>query len=56
MPRTIHPGANIIIKFADDTVVVGLISEHNKTAYLEEKEVLSAWCRPEGHYTPLRLK
>lgn len=37
--------SNIIVKFADDTVVVGLISSNNEMAYLEEVERLSSWCK-----------
>ena len=37
--------SNSIIKFADDTVVVGLISENNEKAYLEEVADLSLWCQ-----------
>ncbi|KAK3548628.1 hypothetical protein QTP70_015946, partial [Hemibagrus guttatus] len=33
-----------ITKFADDTVVVGLISDNNKTAYLEDSRNLENWC------------
>ncbi|KAK3516298.1 hypothetical protein QTP70_009420 [Hemibagrus guttatus] len=33
-----------IIKFADDTVVVGLISDNSETAYLEEIRNLENWC------------
>ncbi len=33
-----------IIKFADDTVVLGLISNNDKTAYLDEVERLTSWC------------
>ncbi len=32
-----------IIKFTDDTVVLGLIS-NNETAYLDEVERLTSWC------------
>lgn len=32
---------NTIVKFADDTTVVGLISEGNETAYRDEVERLS---------------
>jgi len=39
-----HP-SNIIVKFANDTVVVGLISNGRQTAYLEEVEALSSWCK-----------
>ncbi|KAK3568316.1 hypothetical protein QTP86_003925 [Hemibagrus guttatus] len=34
-----------IIKFADDTVVVGLISDNNGTGYLEEIRNLENWCQ-----------
>ncbi|KAF7702421.1 hypothetical protein HF521_001704, partial [Silurus meridionalis] len=34
-----------IIKFADDTVVVGLISNNNETAYLQEVKNLERWCQ-----------
>ncbi|KAL0150804.1 hypothetical protein M9458_053886 [Cirrhinus mrigala] len=34
-----------IIKFADDTVVVGLISDNNETAYLKEIRNLENWCQ-----------
>ncbi len=34
-----------IIKFADDTVVLGLISKNDETAYLDEVERLSSWCQ-----------
>jgi hypothetical protein len=33
-----------IIKFADDTKVVGLISGDNETAYREEVSDLAVWC------------
>ncbi len=34
-----------IVKFADDTVVLGLISNNDKTAYLDEIERLTSWCQ-----------
>ncbi len=34
-----------IIKFADDTVVLGLISNDDETAYLDEVERLTSWCQ-----------
>ncbi|KAI4881788.1 hypothetical protein NFI96_011483 [Prochilodus magdalenae] len=34
-----------IVKFADDTSVVGLITENNETAYREEVQRLTDWCR-----------
>lgn len=35
---------NSIIKFTDDTTVVGLITNDNKTAYREEVDTLAVWC------------
>lgn len=35
---------NVIIKFADDTTVVGLISEGEETAYREAVRRLTEWC------------
>ncbi len=34
-----------IIKFADDTVVLGLISNKNETLYLDEVERVTSWCQ-----------
>ncbi len=34
-----------ISKFADDTVVLGLISNDDETAYLDEVERLTSWCQ-----------
>ncbi len=34
-----------IIKFADDTVVLGLINNDDETAYLDEVERLTSWCQ-----------
>ncbi len=34
-----------IIKFADDTVVLGLISNNDEAAYLHEVERLTSWCQ-----------
>lgn len=39
----IHP-TNTVVKFADDTTVVGLISDNNETHYREEIHQLSQWC------------
>ncbi|KAI4882385.1 hypothetical protein NFI96_008980 [Prochilodus magdalenae] len=36
---------NHIIKFADDTTVVGLISKNDESAYREEVQQLTDWCR-----------
>lgn len=35
---------NIIVKFADDTTVVGLISEGDEATYREDVQKLSTWC------------
>jgi hypothetical protein len=37
--------SNSIIKFADDTTVVGLITNNDKTAYREEVRALGVWCQ-----------
>ena len=37
--------SNSIIKFADDTTVVGLITSNDKTAYREEVKALGVWCQ-----------
>jgi hypothetical protein len=37
--------SNTIIKFADDTTVVGLITDNNETAYWEEVRDLAVWCQ-----------
>ncbi len=34
-----------IVKFADDTVVLGLINNNDETAYLGEVERLTSWCQ-----------
>ncbi len=36
--------SNIIIKFADDTTVVGLIIDDAESAYREEVHTLTNWC------------
>ena len=36
--------SNTIIKFADDTTVVGLIIDNDETAYKEEVRDLAMWC------------
>ncbi|KAJ8347410.1 hypothetical protein AAFF_G00207760 [Aldrovandia affinis] len=37
--------SNVIIKFADDTTVLGLISDDDETAYREEVGSLTQWCQ-----------
>ena len=37
-------GSNLIIKFADDTTVSGLISNQDESAYREEIVKLVEWC------------
>jgi hypothetical protein len=41
---------NTIIKFADDTTVVGLIKDDVKTAYSEEVRDLAVWCQDNNLY------
>ncbi len=41
--------SNVIVKFADDTTVIGLITDNNETAYREEEvSTLNKWCQ-ENH-------
>ena len=35
---------NIIIKFADDTIVIGLISDDDESAYRDDVKHLVRWC------------
>ena len=37
-------GSNTIVKFADDTTVIGLISDNDESVYREEVQHLTAWC------------
>ena len=37
--------SNSIIKFADDTTVVCLITNNDETAYREEVRALGVWCQ-----------
>jgi hypothetical protein len=42
---TARHDSNTIIKFADDTTVVGLITDNDETAYREEVRDLVVWCQ-----------
>ena len=42
---TARHDSNTIITFADDTTVVGLITDNVKTAYREEVRDLAVWCQ-----------
>ncbi|KAK1792754.1 hypothetical protein P4O66_012672, partial [Electrophorus voltai] len=42
---TATSSSTIIVKFADDTVVMGLISDNNERTYLEEIKHLENWCQ-----------
>ncbi|KAK1800981.1 hypothetical protein P4O66_004728 [Electrophorus voltai] len=42
---TATSSSTIIVKFADDTVVMGMISENDERAYLEEIKHLENWCQ-----------
>jgi hypothetical protein len=37
--------SNTIIKFADDTTMVGLITDNDETAYREDVRDLTMWCK-----------
>ena len=37
--------SNFFIMFADDTTVVGLITNNDETAYREEVRALGVWCQ-----------
>ena len=37
--------SNSVIKFADDTTVVGLFTNNDETAYREEVRALRVWCQ-----------
>ena len=37
--------SNTIMKFADDTTVVGLITDNDETDYMEEVRDLAVWCQ-----------
>ena len=37
-------GSNTIVKFADDTTVIGLIRDNDESAYREEVQHLAEWC------------
>ncbi|KAK1801450.1 hypothetical protein P4O66_022726, partial [Electrophorus voltai] len=54
---TATSNSTIIVKFADDTVVMGLISDNDERAYLEEIKHLENWChkKQERHYQPVRI-
>ncbi len=36
--------SNVLVKFADNTTVIGLIENNNEVAYREEIQNLTAWC------------
>ncbi len=40
--------SNVIVKFADDTTVIGLITDNDETAYRGEVSTLTKWCQ-ENH-------
>jgi hypothetical protein len=42
---TARHDSNTIIKFADNTTVVGLITDNDETAYREEIRDLAGWCQ-----------
>jgi hypothetical protein len=40
--------SNTIIKFADDTTVLGLITDNDETAYRDEVRDLAVWCQDDN--------
>ena len=42
---TARQDSNTIIKFADDTTVVGLITDNDETDYREDVRDLAVWCK-----------
>ncbi len=40
--------SNVIVKYADDTTVIGLITDNDEMAYREEVSTLTKWCQ-ENH-------
>ncbi len=40
--------SNVSVKFADDTMVIGLITDNDETGYREEVSTLTKWCQ-ENH-------
>ncbi len=37
--------SNVIVKFADDTTAIGLITDNDEMAYREEVSTLTKWCQ-----------
>ncbi len=57
-PTPVHPvhtgstathSSNAIAKFADDTMVIGLITDNDEMAYREEVSALTKWCQENHH-------
>ncbi len=46
--------SNVIVKFADDTTVIGLITDNDETAYRAEVSTLTKWCQGTP-FSPLSL-
>ncbi len=47
--------SNVIVKLADDTTVIGLITDNDETAYREEVSTLTKWCQENtSHSTSTR--
>jgi hypothetical protein len=45
LTRVANHDSNTIIKFANDTTVVGLITNNDETDYWEEFRDLAVWCQ-----------
>ncbi|KAL3065255.1 hypothetical protein OYC64_015434 [Pagothenia borchgrevinki] len=46
--------SNTIVKFADDTTVIGQITDGDETAYREEVENLTSWCQDNNLHLNVR--
>ena len=47
--------SNIIIKFADNMTVVGLITDDNETDYMEKVRDLALWCQDNNLSLNIRM-
>ena len=42
---TARHSSNVIFKFADDTTILGLITDNDESAYRDEVKLLTSWCQ-----------
>ena len=43
--RAATQSSNLIVKFSDDTTIVGLITDNDESAYREGVDTLTTWCQ-----------